>query len=329
MFLSKFFSFWWFLGVLLWFVPFVEGDELEEAHWNVVYQEGKGSEVRLKKDALFSSVFGFQQVSGLTESRDRITRLSFVGLWKAHSGYVVFLDQALDRHYFLNPLSEDKGLWIQDTQVGVRAKGLKWASGEVGGEGSLTLPLSYKSRVNSAITRFEAVAGLQVDLKSLAASGFLVAGDQEAQQRFFKNLKFFVQPFGRWYLSRYTTTPTLRGDLFQTRGGEPLPRFLWGLKGVGLSVDVGEGFSLRGSLGRWVVFPYRTRYENSFKLYGGRSYGQHFYLISLSASYKPAPKWKLSLSYLHQGRLDKEGRWEFLLLDDRTSLWSASVSYTL
>ncbi len=303
-----------------------KNSHFKKANLTLVYKESK-STPQQEREKKFKGAFQLQQISGFIESADTITRFAFSGSWQLWDPWSVSVSQAWNRHYFLNPLSRDTGIKIQDSVLAVSAY-KKWPDFHSGVSGGLssTLPFSTRSRVFGLVTVSEVFFNGTLQLHSLWDSFF--------ENPFkFKSLSFFIYPFGRYYTSFYTTTPTRRegaeGEVFmQSRGGEPLPEFLWGLKRMGLNFGVNDKFSVAASYGRWVIFPYKTRFQRDGLSPYLRTYGRHYYLISFSLRFKPLEKWTLQAAYVHQNRVDRQGRREILLLDDRISVWSLMASYS-
>ena len=264
----------------------------------------------------FTSTTGFQQINGFIVSTDHISQLFFTGAYRFKENWSVSITQTLNRHYFLNPNSNDKGLWIQDTVLSLNRKftDLPYKSRLNIGLSS-TLPLSHYSQINDILTVSTVYFNYSLNLKPLL----------NLQSKWVKNLIFFIKPVGRYYMSFYTTTRTEK----QSLGGTPLPEFLFGIQELGLSLNITDYFSLTGSFGRWIIFPYKiTSYErDKYSPYDGY-YQRHYYLFSLSGSWNIKKKWNVSLSYSHIDRLDRQGRLEMVLFDDYISTWALSVAYS-
>ena len=139
-----------------------------------------------------------------------------------------------------------------------------------------------------------------------------------------KDIVFFVKPISRYYVFVYTTGRKAGNSL----GGIPLPEFLFGLQDAGLSFTVMDHFSLSGSYGRWMIFPYKTSYKRDKSSPYSAYYQRHYYLFSFMGSVTIKKRWKASLSYSLLDRLDRQGRIETVLFDDCLSTWAFSVSYS-
>ena len=266
-----------------------------------------------KKSKPFNFSLGFQQISGFIESADRVTQGFLTGTYRFKESWSLSASQTLNRHYFLNPNSHDKGLWIQDTIFSLNKKFTPYKTRLRVGLSS-TLPLSYYSNVNDIFT----VSTLYLNW------GVKLDPYLNLKSAWFKNLTLFVKPVGRYYLSRYTTSRT-EG---QSLGGTPLPQFLAGVQSMGLSFSVTDRFSFNGAYGRWVIYPYKTQYARDENSQYDEYYLRHYYLFSFATSWRITKQWSLSLSYSHVDRLDRQGRAEIVFFDDQVSSWSLSTSYS-
>ena len=290
-------------------------EALDKASLELTHERSLNNKEIKEEKKRFSSTAGFQQVSGFIVSSDHISQFFFNGAYQFKEKWSTSITQALNRHYFLNPNSNDKGLWIQDTALSLNRQftNLPYKS-QLNAGFSSTLPLSYYSQINDILTVSSVYLNWSLKLDSLF----------NLQSHWIKNLVFSIKPIGRYYLSLYTTSRTFK----QSLGGTPLPEFLLGIQSVGLSLNITDYFSLAGSYGRWVIFPYKTNYgRDKSSLYDGY-YQRHYYLFSLSGSWIINKKWRTSLSYSHVDRLDRQGRLEMVLFDDYTSTWALSVSYS-
>ena len=175
---------------------------------------------------------------------------------------------------------------------------------------SSTLPFSHYSQVNDIWTVSTAYLVWRLKLDSFVSP---------YKPEWIKNIAFSIKPIARYYFSEYTTTPT-KG---QSLGGTPLPQFLVGVQSIGLRASIRDHFSFTGSYGRWVVSTYKIENDD----YNYKKYLRHFYLLSFVGSFKIHKLWDLSFSYSHIDRVDKKGRVETVLLDDRFSTWSVSATY--
>ena len=229
---------------------FAETNYLDEASSNLIYEKAptEDSPTQRKEEKRFRFDTGFQQINGFIVSSDHISQLFFAGTYQFEKSWSVSLTQKLNRHYFLNPNSEDQGLWIQDTILSIDTQftGLPYDSRLKTGLSS-TLPLSYDSQVTDLLTVSTVYFNWSLKLDSLL----------NFQSKWIKNPVFFIKPVTRYYFSRYTTSRTMG----QSLGGTPLPEFLLGIQSLGLSLNITDHFSLTGTYGRWLVFPYKTKYK--------------------------------------------------------------------
>lgn len=290
-------------------------EALDKASLELTHERNPNTEEAKAEKKRFSATAGFQQVNGFIVSADHVSQFLLNGSYRFKEKWSASITQALNRHYFLNPNSNDKGLWLQDTVLSLnrRFTDLPYKSRLNAGFSS-TLPLSYYSQINDILT----VSSVQLNW-SLKLDPLL-----NLQSHWIKNLVVFVNPIGRYYFSLYTTSRTFK----QSLGGTPLPEFLLGIQGVGVSLGITDHFSLAGSYGRWVIFPYKTGYGRDKSSQYDSHYQRHYYLLSLSGSWIINKKWKASLSYSHVDRLDRQGRLEMVLFDDYISTWAMSVSYS-
>jgi len=296
--------------------------ELDKASSELIYNKTSVDKIKNKRLALTA---GFHQINGFIISADHISQLFFTGVYRFKNDWSVALAQFLNRHYFLNPNSNDLGLWIQDTELSINKKftNLPYKS-QLSMRLSSTLPLSYYSQINDILTVGTAQLNWSLNLNPLL----------NLQSQWIKNLTVFINPVIRYYVSLYTTTPTLGKStdgipgIKQSIGGSPLPEFLFGIPGMGVSIGITDYFSLSGTYGRWVIFPYKTGYARDKSSFYEDYYHRHYYLFSLSGSWQIKKDWTVSLSYSHVDRLDRQGRMEMVLFDDRISSWFLSTSYS-
>ena len=255
----------------------------------------------------FRSTVAFSHINGFIESSDRINRLSLTGSYGFKKTWFS-LAQVINHHYFRNN-SNDKGVWIQDAILSVQKefKNFLGNDSSVTAGVSSTLPFSHYSQVNDIWTVSTAYL-----VWSLKLDSFFNVYKPE----WIKNITFYIKPIARYYFSEYTTTPT-EG---QSLGGAPLPQFLAGIQNLGLRVNITDRFSLAGSYGRWVASTYKIA-NDDYNL-------RHFYLFLIVGSLKIHKQWNLSFSYSHIDRVDKPGRTEFVVLDNRLSSWSVTASYS-
>ena len=282
----------------------------------------KGTEVPSDKtEKSFSSNFNLSHINGFINSADRINQLSLTGSYNFLKSWSVSVSQSMNHHYFRNPNSRDKGLWIQDTLLILQKQFKKPALNSNFTTGvSSSLPFSYYSQVNDIYTVNTAYL-----IWSLTLDSFL----SPYKPTWIKNITFSIKPIVRYYFTEYTTTPTIE----QSLGGVPLPQFLRGLQNVSLSAHITDRFSLTGTFGRWWISTYtfefkKTEYNDSYNNKNYKKYLRHFYLLSLAGSFKIHKQWNISFSYSHVDRIDKQGRTEVVLLDDRLSTWALSSTYS-
>ena len=291
---------------------------MDEAAKDLVFEQMLDSSKEEKKESQrFTSVAGLRQNHGFTPSADRITQLFFTGTYRFKKPWSVSLEQMLNHHYWTNPKSSDVGLRIEDTILSIE-KEFDSHKNRINIGFSSTLPLSYHSRFNDVLT--VSTAYLNWNLKLTPLLNF--------QSEWIKNPIFFIQPFYRYHLSLYTTTPT--GGR-QSLGGSPLPEFSFGIRSVGFKVNITDYFSLNGSYGMWAIFLYKTRFKRDKNSPYDRGYPQQYYTFSLSGSLKIKERWEVSLSYTHLDRRDKDGRLEMVVFDNRDALlsvWSLSATYS-
>ena len=244
-----------------------------------------------------------------------LLRFFFSGAYRFADSWSVFFFQAINRNYFLNPNSDDIGLWIQDTVLLVNKQftNLPYES-RLKVSFSSTLPLSYHSQVNDVLTVSTAYLDWSLKIDPLVG----------LNSKWIKDIVLFVKPVARYYVSAYTTSRTLG----QSLGGTPLPELLIGLKNVGFGFSITDYFSIRGSYGRWFIFPYKTNYKRDKHSSYDDEYQRHYYMFSLVGNVKISKQWAASLSYTHADRLDRQGRLETVFFDNRLSTWALSLSYS-
>ena len=298
---------------------------MDKASSELIHDRASFDKIKKEKKRLAFTA-GFRQINGFIINADHISQLFFTGTYQFENDWSVALAQFLNRHYFLNPNSNDMGLWIQDTELSINKKitNLPYKS-QLNMQLSSTLPFSYYSQVNDILTVSTAQLNWSLNLNSLL----------NLQSRWWiKSLSVFISPVIRYYVSLYTTTPTFRESadgitrIEQSTGGSPLPELLFGIPGMGVNIGITNYFFLSGTYGRWVIFPYKTSNPRDISSSYDDYYHRHYYLFSLSGSWKIKKNWNISLSYSHVDRLDRQGRMEVVLLDDRISTWSLSTSYS-
>ena len=294
---------------------FSEANPIDRAVSELIYE--KDAETTPDKtEKPFSSTVSLGHNNGFINSSDRINQLSLTGQYNFLKFWSFSLSQNLNQHYLLNPLSKDKGIWIQDTLLLLQRQFKKPSLKSSFTTGvSSTLPLSHYSQVNDIYTVSTAYLVWSLKLDSFLKS---------YKPKWIKNITFSVKPIARYYFTEYTTTPT-EG---QSSGGTPLPQFLAGIQSLSLKTNITDRLSLTGTYGQWVVSTYTFEFDK--KKYSNTNYKKylrHYYLFSLVGNFKIHKQWNLSFSYSHVDRMDKEGRVEFVFLDDRLSIWSLSVTY--
>lgn len=286
----------------------------------------------------FLSTISLGHINGFINSADRINRLSLTGSYRFLEVWSLSVSQIINQHYFLNPNSKDKGIWIQDATLSFQRQFKNHLRKDSFTAGlSSTLPFSHYSQVNDIQTVSTAYL-----IWSLKLDSFLKSYKPE----WIKNISFSVKPIARYYFSEYTTTPTKR----QSLGGTPLPQFLIGIQNMGLKAHVTDRVSLSGNYGRWIVSTYtigkpknyngKNNYNEKSRNYDGKSknydgknnykkYLGHFYLLSFALNFKIHKQWDLSFSYSHIAQMNKQGQVRVFLLDDRLSTWSIAAAYSL
>ena len=289
----------------------------------LIYEKGTESALdkfdKTKKP--FSSSINLSYINGFINSANRINQLSLIGSYNFLNSWSVSVSQSMNHHYFLNPNSRDKGLWIQDTLLILQKQFNKPSlkSNFTAGVSS-TLPLSYYSQVNDIYTVSTAYL-----IWSLTLDSFL----SPYKPTWIKNIILSIKPIVRYYFTEYTTTPTIG----QSLGGVPLPQFLGGIQNISLSSDITNRFSFIGTFGRWWISTYKfdfnkTEYNDSYNNKNYKKYLRHYYLLSMAGRFKINKQWNISFSYSHVDRIDKQGRTEVVLLDDRLSTWALSTTYS-
>ena len=287
---------------------------LDAASSELVHKGRPVDEKQIKEAKKFEFKVGFKQINGFIVSADRINQLLFSGIYRFADTWSFSLSQDLNHHYFLNPNSRDKGFRIQDTDLFVNKQftDLPYES-KLKLSFSSTLPLSHASRAIDTVTVSTAYLTWSLKLDPLV----------NLHSKWIKDIVFFVKPVTRYYFSRYTTTRT-KG---QSLGGTPLPEFLLGLEAIGLACTIRDYVSLKGAYGRWIVSPYKTKYKRDRHSFYNKYYKRHYYLFFLEGSVRIKKQWEASLSYSLIDRMDRDGRFEMVLFDDRLSTWAFSVSY--
>ena len=217
-FSSNFISHFTFFFALIFygFTPHLSfagtNEALDKASLELTHERSPNKEEAKEVKKRFSSTAGVQQISGFIASSDHISQVFFNGAYQFKEKWSASITQALTRHYFLNPNSNDKGVWIQDTVLSLNRKftDLPYKSQLTAGFSS-TVPLSYYSQINDILT----VSSVYLNW-SLKLDSFF-----NLQSYWIKNLVFFINPIGRYYFSLYTTSRTFE----QSVGGTPLPEF--------------------------------------------------------------------------------------------------------
>ena len=288
---------------------------MDQASSELIYEKtDKDDRLQTEAKKKFAFTLGFQQINGFIASSDRISQLFANGLYRFKKTWSASASQTLNHRYFLNPGGHDKGLWIQDTALSLNKifPNLPY-NNTVSFSLSSTLPLSLSSRINDIITVSSAYMNWRIILDPFF----------NGKPHWIKNIALFIKPVGRYYVSRYTTSRTEN----QSFGGTPLPELLLGLQSAGFSLSITDYASLAGSYGRWIVFPYKTNYRRDGHSPYSDYYQRHYYLFSLRGNVK-IEEWALSLSYSLVDRLDRQGRLETVVFDNRLSTWGFSLSYS-
>ena len=278
-----------------------------------INQEQIINNIYIQPDKRFSVIVDFRQVSGFIVSADHISKLFLIGHYRFKKNWALFLAQPIHRHYFLNPNSNDRGMWVQDTMLSIDRNLPFSKNNQLTVRASSSLPLSYDSRLNGILT------ASSIDLKWNAGLDSVL----DLQTKWIKNVTFFIRPVFRYYFSLYTTTPTDR----QSEGGSLLPEWLFGVPEIGISINLTDHFYFKGGYGRWIIFPYQTKYIRDKYSNYKELYQQHYYEFFLSGTWRVNKQWSVALSYRHTDRLDRDGRLETVLFDDRISTWDLSTSY--
>lgn len=300
----------------IFFSPISFSNYLDSASSDLIYEkaptEDKNQESEKKHSLLFN--MGVQQISGFIVSADHVTQPFFTGSYQFKKLWSASVSQKLNRRFFLNPNSNDQGIWIQDTILSLSTQLEKLPyDNQLKLALSSTLPLSYASQVKNTFTISTASLNWSWKLDSLF----------NFRPKWMKNIVLFATPVFRYYLSP-TSTPTVG----QSSGGNPLPQFLFGVQSMGLSLSITDYFSLNGSFGRWAVSSYKTKYARDEHSPYTTQHKKHYYLFSLSGTMKIKKQWGLSLSYSHLDRLNKLGYNRIVLFDNRLSSWSVSAFYS-
>ena len=294
---------------------FSEINPIDKTVSELIYEKGAETTPDKTEKPFFSTI-RLGHNNGFINSADRINQLSLTGSYRFLKSWSFSFSQSLNQHYFLNPNSEDKGLWIQDTLLFLQRQFKKPSLKSNFTTGvSSTLPLSYYSQVNDIYMISTAYL-----VWSLKLDSFL----NPYKPNWIKNITFSVKPIARYYFTEYTTTPTEK----QSSGGTPLPQFLVGIQSLSLTTDITDRFSFTGTYGRWVISTYKFKFDKTeYNKSHYKKHLKHFYFLSLAGSFKIHKQWDLSFSYSHVDRMDKQGRVEFVFLDDRLSIWSLSATY--
>ena len=289
-------------------VAFSEIPPFSKAVSDLLYEEDLTPD---KTEKPFSLKAGLQYINGFIVSADRIGQFSVAGSYRFLKSWSVSVSQNLNQHYLRNPSSQDTGLWIQDTLLSLQ-RSFSGGENSVTAGVSSTLPLSHYSKVNDIYT-----LGAAYLIWSLKLHSFL-----KSRPAWLKDITFSLKPVARYYFSEYTTTPT-KG---QSAGGTPLPEFLFGVQTAGLTVSVTDRLSFSGSLGRWAVSVYNISPSSASRDPDYKKRLKHFYLLSFSTAFSFGKKWDMAFSYSHVDRVDKQGRVEATLFDNRLSSWTLSLS---
>jgi len=286
---------------------------IEEASSELIYKNLSKNNQKAKEKKKINIITSLQQISGFIVSADHISQFYMKGTYYFKDTWSTSIKQSVNRHYFLNPNSNDKGLWIKDTILSIN-KNFSFYKNSLSVGLSSTLPISHYSKVNSHLTTSSIYAYWSYPLLPLL----------NIKSKWLTGVSVFINPITSYYLSRYTTTPTNN----QSLGGRPLPQFLIGIESMGLIFKMTDYFSLIGSYGRWLIMPYKTQYIKDNYQYEEHFY-KHYYLFYVGGKVNINKNWNMSLSYSHVNRLDKRGRKEILLFDDRLSNWSISANYSI
>ena len=290
---------------------FSENQPIDKALSELLYEKDL-TQTSKETDKPFLSTVNLGYINGFINSADRINQLSLTGSYQFLETWSLSFSQTINQHYFLNPNSRDKGIWIQDAVLSLQKqfKNLLKEDSLITGLSS-TLPFSHYSQVNDIWTVSTAYIVWSLKLDSFLSS---------YKPEWIKDIFISIKPIARYYFSEYTTTPT-KG---QSLGGTPLPQFLVGIQSMGLKAHITDRFSLMGSYGRWMVSTYTIGSDK----YDYKKYLSHFYLFSFVGSFKIHKQWDLSFSYSHLDRVDKQGRRQVVFLDDRLSTWSVAATYS-
>lgn len=294
--------------------------ETKLASLDLIYEKTQEEEQQ-NKDSLddkktYNVSGGLRQIFGFIESADRITQVFVTGSARFQKSWFASVSQQLNFHYYNREPGKEDHLRLQDSLLYIgRTDKLPYNS-SLKTNFSFSLPFSDKSLRNGTIT--EATASLKGNLH--LDTWLQKAGD--FKPAWLKNITFFAEGIGRYYLSP-STTPTKK----QTSGGRPLPQFLFGVRQTGWSFNITDYVALSGVAGGWMIYPHKTYARDRHSPYHGLgSRPQIYYMFSLSSAFK-FKQWTAGASYTHLDRYDKLGRREIIALDDRVSSWSVSVSY--
>ena len=300
--------------------------EFRLASLNLIYEkpeEEAESSPDKKKAETYNVSGGFRQIFGFIESADRISQIFVSGSARFQESYSASFSQSLNFHYY-NREPNRTGLLgehfrFQDSLLYLtRTDKLPYGNSLKTGL-SFSLPISDISWRNGELTEATASLNWSFQFDSLLKR----AGEGGIKPAWLKNITIFASGLGRYYLSRWNTTPTKR----QSFGGRPLPEFLFGVRQTGLSFNVTDYVSFSGTAGGWLIYPHKTYRRDRHSPYRGRGYYPRLmYMFSFSSAFQLKP-WTAAFSYFHIDRMDKQGRRQILLFDDRRSTWSLSVSY--
>ena len=271
----------------------------------------------IKKQEQFNTTIGYRHINGFIENYNWSQQIFLNANYQFKKSWVFYLNQSLDCQRFINSKGFDTCLRLSDTSLSLQKILNKLPFNSQARLGlSSTLP-------TSAISQIERLQGTLNTSKLYMTWSMGLLPVLGLKNLKIKSLDLFIQPMARYYFSLYKSTPTGQNSL----GGGPLPQFSLGIQRLALSLTGTEALSFSMDFGYWMVFLYKGQYQRNKHSPYDRQYPRHIYNISLSGNWQITKKLGLSLSYSLNDRMDKQGRKQILVFDDRYSSWAFSVYY--
>lgn len=241
---------------------------------------------------------GATQYFGAKEDSESSTRLMLAGSKKFNETHSAQIIQYLNKYYVVN--EGDNEVQFEDTilrhvynpELAAYGVSAKWRT-------EVTAPASESSRKNEVLTKPQGALLLQ---KSF----------------FEERLTLLLIPNFRYFINRYTTTPS-------PNGGKPLKEMSYGVF-QRTDLKITEKWDATAYLG-WLEVQYE---DSGYKYEDGsgndRELPKHEYFIDLSLSYKITEKFSFGLGYLIEKAAETPAGVEVVAFDYEVSNYYLSLS---